>query len=477
MSERSEREREAARLERERRRLEREGKAPPPPAPAEPEAEPPVAAAPAPPVEPAEPAEPVPPVESGPPARVRRIPPAGVPRRVMPAHPEAETETGVQPPVTSPGPQPGAPGMPRHPLSVPSRPRRRRSPARVAVIGGLIALLVAVVAFAAFSIYTPFKGDGTGRVVVTIPAGSSARDIGNLLADKGVVGSGLFFSLRATVGGDRDKLRAGRFVLRHDMSNGAAITALTAPPPKVAAVRDLLIPEGPGRREVAPLVAKAGVPGDYLAASRRSPSLNPRSYGAPRGTPSLEGFLFPATYRLKRGTTARGLVAQQVQAFKDNTAGVSLRYAKKKNLTLYDVLIIASMVERETAIPRERRIIAGVIYNRLKQGIPLGIDATTRYDENNWSRPLKQSELARNSPFNTRLNKGLPPTPIGNPGLASIRAAARPASTSALFYVVKPCAGGAHAFSRTDAQFQADVAAYQRKRAELGGRDPSTCPK
>ena len=128
-------------------------------------------------------------------------------------------------------------------------------------------------------------------------------------------------------------------------------------------------------------------------------------------------------------------------------------------------------------MPRERRLIACVIYNRLKQGIPLGIDATTRYDERNWSRPLTKVELARNSPFNTRLRKGLPPTPIGNPGLASIRAAARPARTSALFYVVKPCANGAHAFSRTDAQFQADVAAYNRKRAELGGKDPSTCPK
>ena len=235
--------------------------------------------------------------------------------------------------------------MPRHPLSVPSRGRRRRSPARVAVLGGLIALLVIAVLFVVISIFTPFKGDGSGRVVVTVPAGSSARQVGNLLADKGVVGSGLFFSLRATVGGDRDKLRAGRFVLHHDMSNGAAITVLTTPP-KVAPVQDLLIPEGPSRSEVAPLVAKAGVAGDYLAASKRSPALNPRSYGAPRGTPSLEGFLFPATYRLKRGATARTLVTQQLQAFKANTAGVSMRYAKRKNLTRYDVLTIASMVER-----------------------------------------------------------------------------------------------------------------------------------
>ncbi len=465
MSERSEREREAARLERERRRVAREGVTPQPPGPTPVIAPAPSAPEPEPPA-PDVPVEPEPVVSAPPPAPPQR-------RAALPKRPASQPG----PPVTAPGPQPGAPGMPRHPLSVPSRRRRRRrSPALVAVLGALIALLVIVAGFFAFSIFTPAKGDGSGRVVVTIPAGSSAREVGDLLADKGVVASGMFFSLRAAIAGDRDKLRAGRFVLRRDMSNGAALSVLTTAP-KVAPVSDVLIPEGPGRREVARLVAKAGVEGDYLAASKRNVALNPRSYGAPRNTPSLEGFLFPATYRLRKGQGTRTLVTEQLQAFKSAIDRVRLRYARSKNLTVYDVLIIASMVERETAVPRERQIIAGVIYNRLKQGIPLGIDAATRYDEDNWTRPLTNTELRRDSPFNTRRNKGLPPTPIGNPGLASIRAAANPARTSALFYVVKPCGNGAHNFSRTDAEFQADVAAYNSKRAELGGKDPSSCPK
>ena len=444
MSERSEAEREAARLERERRRAGAAGK------PAAPQG---------PPVPPTEP-EPEPPA------------PAPAPDPLTPVRPPGLKRLGA--PTAAPGPQPGAPGMPRHPLSVP--PRRRRTPGKIAALGAAVALLAGLLLFALFAVFTPFKGDGSGRVPVTIPSGASAGDVGDLLADKGVVGSGFFFSLRATLAGDRDKLRAGRYVLRRDMSNGAALAALTTVP-KVPPVRDVLIPEGPGRREVARLVADAGVPGDYLAASVRSSVLRPRTYGAPRGTPSLEGFLFPATYRLRRAATVRTLVREQLRAFQRAIATVPLRDARSKNLTVYDVLIIASMVERETAVPRERRIIAGVIYNRLKRGIPLGIDATTRYDEDNWSRPLKVSELRRDSPFNTRLRKGLPPTPIGNPGLASIRAAANPARTDALFYVVKPCGEGSHAFSSTDAQFQKDVAAYERKRAELGGRDPSTCPK
>lgn len=362
--------------------------------------------------------------------------------------------------------------MPRHPLSVPPR-RRRRSPARLALIFGLLALLLAIAAYALLATFTPFKGDGEGRVAVTIPAGSSARKVGDLLADKGVVGSGFFFSLRASIGGDRDKLRAGRHVLRRDMSNGAAIEALTAAP-AAAPVRDVLIPEGPGRREVARLLEREDVPGDYLAASKGSPDLSPRRYGAPRGTPSLEGFLFPATYRLRRQAGAETLVSQQLAAFERAISAVSMRRARARNLTVYDVLIIASMVERETALARERRLIAGVVHNRLRERMPLGIDATTRYAEDNWSRPLTVSELERDSPFNTRRNAGLPPTPIGNPGLASIRAAANPADTRALYYVVKPCGNGAHAFSTTSEQFQRDVDAYKRKREELG-RDPSRC--
>jgi len=101
--------------------------------------------------------------------------------------------------------------------------------------------------------------------------------------------------------------------------------------------------------------------------------------------------------------------------------------------------------------------------------------ATTRYGANNWTRPLTKAELASDSPYNTRTRQGLPPTPIGNPGLASLKAAARPAKAGYLYYVVKPCGNGAHAFSRSEAQFEKAVAAYEHKRAELGGKDPSHC--
>jgi uncharacterized YceG family protein len=133
------------------------------------------------------------------------------------------------------------------------------------------------------------------------------------------------------------------------------------------------------------------------------------------------------------------------------------------------------MVEREAQLPRERPLIASVIYNRLKQGMPLGIDATIRYATGNWTRPLRVSELHIGSRYNTRTHQGLPPGPIGNPGLASLQAAAHPARAKFLFYVVKPGRCGEHSFSSTDAQFQRDVARYDAARAKKGGKSPTTC--
>ncbi|MEA2446042.1 MAG: hypothetical protein QOJ12_3334, partial [Thermoleophilales bacterium] len=162
-------------------------------------------------------------------------------------------------------------------------------------------------------------------------------------------------------------------------------------------------------------------------------------------------------------------------AFKDNFRLVSMRRAKSKNLTPYEVLIIASLVERETAVPRERKQIASVIYNRLSQNQSLGIDATVRFILGKWDRALTQSDLNNNSPYNTRKFKGLPPGPIGNPGLASIRAAASPANTNYLFYVANPCKPGTHTFTTTLAEFNAAAAKYNAARDAAGGKAPKGC--
>jgi len=493
VSPRSPEEREAARREREIARLRKAGRPAPPSAPARPES----------PAEPA--AEPIPAV----PVPVPHPPATGEPAPISGEHAPATGEhaaaghaegehtgewhrddtgdwvydTGDHPaaaPATAPivggrfgdgGAPPDGPGDGRRRHRRPHGPRRRGT--KFALLGVGVLVLLAVLWFAN-ALWQPFAGDGSGRVAVVIPAGTSTAGIGDILAKEGVVDSSFFFRLRAQM--DGAKLRSGRHLLRHDMSYDAAIQALSQAP-KAVTLTTVSVPEGLSRREIAPRAKAAGLSGSYVAASKSSKLLNPTAWGAPKGTPSLEGFLFPATYQFKPGATAKDLVNLQLKAFRKNIATVDLSYAKKKNLTVYDVLTIASMIDRETAIDSERPKVAAVIYNRLKAGMTLGIDATTRYQYDNWTKPITQSQLRSSSPYNTRLHQGLPPTPIGNPGLASIKAAANPSRAGYLFYVVKPCGNGVQAFSSTDAQFQRDVAAYNAARAKNGGNDPSHCKK
>ncbi len=174
----------------------------------------------------------------------------------------------------------------------------------------------------------------------------------------------------------------------------------------------------------------------------------------------IEGFLFPATYEFTAKTTAAKFVADQLGFFERNFAQLDLAYAKTKNLTPYDVLIIASMVEKETIAPDERPKVAAVIYNRLKAGMPLGIDATIRYGlDVPGTEPLKVSQLESDNPYNTRNRKGLPPTPIANPGLASMQAAAHPAKVDFLFFVRKPDRIH-HFFTASESEFYAKACEY-----------------
>ena len=219
---------------------------------------------------------------------------------------------------------------------------------------------------------------------------------------------------------------------------------------RVAEVRRIAIE----RRGVTPRLTGA----DYTRAVRRARP--PRGFRAEAGN-NVEGFLFPALYQFEGHTTAETLVANQLAAFEQRWRTVDLRPARHRGRTTYEVLTIASMVERETVAPEERRLVAAVIYNRLDRDMPLGIDATLRYGLGiPGTKPLTKTHLASSSPYNTRRFRGLPPTPIGNPGLASIRAAANPAPVDYLYYVRKP--DKIHHF------FTADDEEFCRKAREYG---------
>jgi UPF0755 protein len=263
----------------------------------------------------------------------------------------------------------------------------------------------------------------------------------------------------------------------------AAIAALaykhfhkSTPPPAPVVLKTITvtIPEGYTRAQTAEVAKQEGLRGSYEKASVRSKYLNPAKYGG-KGAKDLEGFLFPDTFELKKHASAAELVQLQLEDFKNRIAGVNMKYARSKNLTVFDVVTIASMVEHEAVSEGDRKKVARVIYNRLHEGMPLGIDATTRFATGNYTEPLTESELAVDSPYNTRTHTGLPPGPIDSPGLASIEAAAHPAKGDYLFYVVKPGACNKLAFSKTEAEFEADVARYNSAREAAGGNSPTSC--
>jgi UPF0755 protein len=378
-----------------------------------------------------------PPVAEAPPA------PAKAPRRRV---------RRKQPPPPPPAPSGGDGGDP-----VPRGPRGAFRRRRFIALG--LVLVGALVAWFLIAFFQPppfDPGDGSGQVIVTVPDGATGGDVADLLSANDVVSNGTLFEWRLKLAGKSDEILPGRYVLAHNMSYSNAIDELTSSGGQI----NVTIPEGEDRNQIADTISDLGLKGDYLAASKSFKGFDPNKYGA-HNPKSLEGFLFPATYQLEPGADVSALVSKQLQGFQQNLSAVNLSYAKSKNLTVYDVLTIASMIDKEVQIPSERPLVAAVIYNRLHRGMPLGIDATTRFQFHNYTGDITQSQLASPSPFNTRINAGLPPTPIGNPGLAAIKAAARPAKVNYLFYVLNGDNSGHHCFASTDAEFNQLNAAYQ----------------
>ena len=383
------------------------------------------------------------------------------PEPEVPIEPAAAPPSAPKPPRRSIRDRFGRGGRTPRPPGPRGTYRRRRFLALALVlVGALVAWFLI-----AFFQPPPFDpGKGSGEAIVTVPEGATASDVADLLTANDVVSNGTLFEWRLKLAGESGKILPGRYVLAHNMSYGTAIDRLTSSGGQVT----VTIPEGEDRTQIANTVKDLGLSGDYLAASKSFKGFDPNKYGA-KSPKTLEGFLFPATYQLDPGANVDQLVSEQLRAFQQNIAGVNMSYAKSKNLTVYDVLTIASMIDKEVQIPSERRLVAAVIYNRLHRGMPLGIDATTRFEFHNYTGDITESQLRSPSPYNTRINAGLTPTPIGNPGLDAIKAAAQPAKVNYLYYVLKANGNGHHCFTASGGEFNQLVAAYN------AGRAPANC--
>ena len=314
----------------------------------------------------------------------------------------------------------------------------------------LAALVVGV--GAAYLFHTGPEG---GPVTVTIPAGSSLSGIADILAARRVVPHALAFVIRARLDGRGSQFKAGTYALRVNEPYPKLASALVAG--VVARTIKITIPEGYTLAQTAALLhgkIRGFSAAQYLDLTQRHP-LSVDVAGYKRGSP-LQGLLFPATYEVFPTVTPQRFIALQIAAFKANLAEVPMRRAAKANLTPYDVVTIASLIEREARAAGDRARIAAVVWNRLRLGMKLQIDATVLYALGKHKDVLTYHDLKVRSPYNTYLHFGLPPTPIDNPGLAALTAAANPVHASYLYYVGRADGTGPLYFSSTYAQFLKD---------------------
>jgi len=347
------------------------------------------------------------------------------------------------------------------PWDRPSRSERRREEAqrrkrrRRRVVLPLITLVVVAALGAAaliggrsltsrFGTTPDYTGSGSGEALVVVKPGDTATDIAATMVSQDVIKSEKAFANAAKQDARALGIQPGTYKLHKQMSGAAALQLILDPSARL--LSRVTVPEGLSVAATLKLISEKSKLklADLVAAAKDVKALELPSYA--KGKP--EGFLFPDTYDLEPDTTAAGLLKSMVDEYKAKVddAGL-LQKAAAVNLSPYEMVIVASLVEKETQQADERGKVARVIYNRLDQDFFLGIDAAVLYGLNRSSGGLSEADLAKDTPYNNRIHKGLPPTPIANPGIASLQAAVAPAKGPWLYYVLDASHPGHHLFT------------------------------
>ncbi|MBX3178607.1 MAG: endolytic transglycosylase MltG [Candidatus Hydrogenedentes bacterium] len=332
------------------------------------------------------------------------------------------------------------------------------------VLWGIAAsvILVAAAGAVGYILYdhVTYEGASGPAVEFAVPRGSTGRDVGRLLADAGLIEYEGFFRLALQLDGSEAVIRHGLYELNQGLSATGLLRQLQAGPKRPLEVDrvKVTIPEGLAIAQAATLLSQGE---DYVRAAA-DPALRER-VGAPGE--SLEGFLMPDTYFFDEAPDADTLVTRQVEHFEAVYASLLSEIPGSENHDRNTIITIASLVEEEARTDEERPLVAAVLYNRLRLGMPLQMDSTLQYALGKYGQRMLNSDKEVDSPYNTYRNAGLPPGPISSPGAASIRAALAPADADYLYFVSN-ADGKTHTFSTTLAEHEAAVARYRREIAE-----------
>lgn len=300
----------------------------------------------------------------------------------------------------------------------------------------------------------PYRGFQS-EVYLDFPRGTSTRAMARELARAGVIRYQWQFLLARALR-PRTKLQAGEYLFQHPASAAAVFDRIARGD---VYYHEIIVPEGSNMFDIAEIAGRSGIvsEGDFLRAAGNPGMIRDR---VPEAR-SLEGYLFPSTYRITRRTTAEQLIRLMLAEFWKQWKLI----AGEKDADLHRTVTLASLVEKETAIDSERSLVASVFVNRLAKGMKLDCDPTVIYArllEGRYRGSIYRSDLANRHPYNTYEVAGLPPGPIANPGVASLRAALNPADTRYLFFVAKPGTNGAHQFSTGLAAHEQAVGNYRR---------------
>ncbi|MEN6412578.1 MAG: endolytic transglycosylase MltG [Veillonellales bacterium] len=305
---------------------------------------------------------------------------------------------------------------------------------------------------------TPVAASISNPVIITVQPGMSANEIGNLLYERGLIQSVMVFHLAAKMHNLENSLQAGEYAFTREMSVQQIVARLAK---GETAYRQITIPEGYSVEQIARLVEEKnlGSSEKFKAAAR---DYTPYAYMATANTGvtyKSEGYIFPDTYRIARGTTEEQLLSMMVSQFDEQFTPVMRARVKELGLSIREVVILASLVEKEAQLAQDRPLIAGAFFNRIRQDMPLQSCATIQYILGYPKAELSIEDTMIASPYNTYQNKGLPPGPIANPGKAAIQAVLYPAVTDYLYFVADK--QGAHHFSRT---YEEHLAAIEQVR-------------